>query len=148
MKITKSQKEAVISLLKEKFEDKNKAVKNAYIEAHKAELETKVNHYLELQEEAKVLANRLREIYRETKTPNKLKDGDLNVYGIHPMYNFCENTSNENVIGNISAEYLFDHIFVSKVKEPDYNIVSRELELASLGKEFDLEGFLAKYLPE
>ena len=148
MKITRSQKEAVISLLKEKFDEKNKAVRKAYIEEHKAELETKVNHYLELQEEAKVLANRLREIYHETKSPNKLKDGDINVYGVHTTYNFYQNPSKESLVDNVSSKYLFDHIFVSKVEEPDYDIVNRELELASLGKDFDLNGFLAKYLPE
>lgn len=148
MKITRSQKEAVISLLREKFDEKNKAVRKAYIEEHKAELETKINRYLELQEEAKNLAKRLRDIYKETKAANKLKDGDLNTYGICPSYRFYDDSRNQNPIEGCSREQLFESIFISKVKEPNYDIVSRELELASLGKDFDLEGFLAKYLPE
>lgn len=148
MKITRSQKEAVISLLKEKFDEKNKAVRKAYIEEHRAELETKINHYLKLQEEAKSLAKRLRDIYKETKAASKLKDGDLNIYGIYPSYRFYDDSGNQNPIEGYNKEQLFERIFVSKVKEPNYDIVNRELELASLGKDFDLEGFLAKYLPQ
>ena len=147
MKITKAQKDAVISLLKEKFEDKNKVTKDAYLKEHAVELEIKVNHVLALQEEAEHLAKRLQEIYLETRAPEKLKDGDFALYGVHPLYDFYRNGPSRKLIESYSKDRILQSVFVKKIEEPNYEIVARELELASLGKDFDLDGFLAKYLP-
>lgn len=150
MKITRSQKEAVISLLKEKFEEKNNEIKNAYIKAHKAEIEAKIDEYLRLQAEAKSLLIKFKEISKSVHHEGKYTNGDIMFNNICTGYDmYCRPWNTEEALCTESTkEELLKKVFVSKINEPDYNIVSRELELASLGKDFDLEGFLAKYLPQ
>lgn len=150
MKITKAQKDAVISLLKEKFENKNNEVKKAYIEAHRAEIEAKIDEYLRLQAEAKALLIKFKEISKTVHHEGKCTEGDIVFDDIRVDYDMYHRPWNTEAIlyTELTKEDLLKKVIVNKINEPNYNIVARELELASLGKDFDLEGFLAKYLPQ
>lgn len=149
MKISKAQKDAVISLLKEKFGEKNKNVKDEYIAKHSKEINAKINEFLALQDEAIKLLNRLKEIYSKSKNED-IKEGTLKTSGIRCAYNMYSDPKHCKDVLNYTytRESLLNAVFVSKVEEPDYDKIYRELELATLSKDFDLNGFLNKYLPK
>jgi hypothetical protein len=150
MKITRAQKEAVISLLKEKFEERNKEIKQAYIKEHFLELEKKVDPYLALQEEVKQLLTRVKEIASIVKESKPSKEGDISFDRIRADYNIYYDPKNAKCVlyHEFTKDELIKSVFVNKVEEPDYNRVSRELELAGLSQDFDLNAFLDKYLPK
>ena len=150
MKITKAQKEAVISLLKEKFEEKNKVIREAYVEKHKAEIEININKYLALQSEAKELLEKFKELSKNSHKTKDFVNGDLMVDEFRVNYNFysCPWNAKQVLTHEYTKEELIGKVFVEPIETPNYCLVERELELASLGKDFDLDGFLAKYLPQ
>ena len=148
MKITKSQKDAVISLLKDKFVEKNNDLRKEYLAEHAKEIDAKIDKFLALQDEAIKLITRLRVIYELTSDYSDDKvEGELYTRGVSAAYHYY-NKDYDLLSDKYTRERLLNKIYVKEIEEPNYNIVSRELELATLGKDFDIDAFLSKYLPK
>lgn len=150
MKITKAQKDAVISLLKEKFAEKQEEITKEFIKEHQVEIDHNINFVLTLQEEALGHITRLKQIFELTNNRyNKnIKPGELSIIGIKPCYNFYDRDDNEYLHTTYTKDNLLRNVYIEELEQPDYYKVDRELELASLGKDFDLDAFLDKYLPK
>ena len=149
MRITKSQKEAVLSLLKEKFTEKQQEVRDKFISEHKDMIDNEVQSILKLQNEALGLIKRLKEIYKVThnrQNENTL-EGEICIEGVRPSC-YCFEEGSSGLYKTYNEEDLLNQVYVKQIEEPKYNLVARELELATLNKDFDLNGFLHKYLPE
>lgn len=149
MKITRSQKDAVISLLREKFAEKQHEVRDKFVSEHKDMIENEIQSILKFQNEAIGLIKRLKEIYKITynrRNKNTL-EGEICIDGVRPSCYCFEEDSSELYI-NYNEEDLLNRVYVKQIEEPKYDLVARELELATLNKDFDLKGFLRKYLPE
>lgn len=145
MKITKSQKEAVIELLKEKFKEKQKTSDEKFLKEHKKEIEKNIKYFLEKQEEIKKHLEAARKIMISL-SDDKDKEGNVNC-GIELRYNWYYRDSNK-VINEKTKEDAERYITTPKVECPDYYKVNRQLELDSLSKDFDLDAFLQKYLED
>ena len=65
MKITKSQKDAVISLLKEKAEEKQKIANDAFYEEHRKEIQKEADQYLKFCKRMENLANQLSDVLHD-----------------------------------------------------------------------------------
>lgn len=148
MKITKSQKDAVISLLKDKFVEKNDDLRKEYLAKHAKEIDAKIDKFLALQNEAIELITRLRTIYELTSDYSDDKvEGELYTRGVSAAFHYYDKDSSL-LCNKYTKEHLLSKIYVKEIEEPNYNIVLRELELATLGKDFDIDAFLSKYLPK
>lgn len=148
MKITKAQKEAVISLLKEKFSEKQQEVRNNFIRDHKDTIDNEINMFLKLQNELKDMTKRVEEIYKLTrncKNKNTL-EGEIIFPGFY--LDFSAYQTKCYISNEITRESLLDRVYVKELETPNYSKIERELELATLSKDFNLDAFLAKYLPE
>lgn len=149
MKITRSQKDAVLSLLREKFAEKQQEIRAKFISEHKDMIDNEVQSFLKLQNEALGLIKRLREIYKITynRQNNDTLEGEICSDGVRPSC-YCFQEDSSELYINYNEEDLLKRVYVKRIKEPKYDLVARELELATLSKDFDLNGFLNKYLPK
>ena len=141
MKITRAQKDAVIELLKEKFDEKQKESDKKFFEEHKKEIEKNVKSFLEKQEAVKEHLEAARKILYSLKNP-KIGEPLTNIELAY-NWNYYEDVS---VIREKSKKELMNKIKTPEIETPDYYKVQRQLELDSLSKDFDLDAFLEKYL--
>lgn len=141
MKITKSQKEAVIDLLKEKLNDKEVSEKEKFIKKNQKAINSELEKIHELAKEYTQLANRMYEICNSVKNLNFHNDAMFSYEEIK-RYDY---TKKQYISEGIKI-YTKDPCVKFHIEFPDFNKVERELELASLGKDFDVEKFLKKYL--
>ena len=141
MKITRSQKEAVIDLLKEKLNEKEASEKEKFIKKNQKAIDAELDKIHDLAKEYTELCKRIYEI-----------EDSLRNLTFHYNPNFSKNDIREYdynkkqyVHKGVNIETKEPSVAFS-IKRPDFIKVERELELASLGKEFDVEKFLKKYL--
>lgn len=145
MKITRAQKDAVISLLKEKFDEKKKIALEKFKEENKNKIENKYVILIDSFKKVIDFWKSYRNAYAEFDAVVKLLKDDnkwLNYYKFNG--------------GNVAGAFSDVEAFVNeiaaniapKIDSPDYNKVERQLELDSLSKDFNLDEFLKKYLQD
>lgn len=138
MKITKSQKEAVINLLREKFNEKEITERQNFKKKNEKNIRKK---YAELIDYFKKIRQLTDDLWEIRKTYDKLRCSfeELNTYvfGTDVANYFKTEEEFVNRLCNINCP---------KTERPDFNKVERQLELDTLSKEFDLDKFIQKYL--
>ena len=143
MKITKAQKDAVISLLKEKFDEKQKIANEAYEKSNKSKINGEIKAFLQDQDKLESLLMAAKEIILKWKgNENRFTSTEMSItYG----WNWKE--TNE-LLNKYSEEEVIKYIKHPSIKCPDYAKVARQLELDTLSKDFDINEFIKKYLDD
>ena len=141
MKITRAQKDAVISLLKEKFDEKQKVANEAYEKNNKSKIDSEIKAFLQDQDKLESLLMAAKEIILKWKyDESRFTSTEMSItYG----WNWKE--TNE-LLNKYSEEEVIERVKHPSIKHPDYVKVERQLELDTLSKDFDLDTFLEKYL--
>jgi hypothetical protein len=141
MKITRAQKDAVISLLKEKFDEKQKLANEAYEKTNKSKINAESKAFLQDQDKLESLLFAAKEIISKWKdNENRFISAEMSVvYG----WNWQQT---KEVLNKYSEEEVIKRIKHPSIQIPDYNKVARQLELDTLSKDFDLDKFIKKYL--
>ena len=138
MKITKSQKEAVINLLKEKFNEKEAAERQNFKKKNEKNIRKK---YAELIDYFKKIRQLTDDLWEIRKTYDKLR------CSFEELHNYRLGT-------DVASYFKTEEDFVNnlcdincpKIERPDFAKVQRQLELDTLSKEFNLDDFIKKYL--
>lgn len=143
MKITKAQKDAVISLLREKFNEKQKIENEKFYKEHEAEIAIdvmKYKSYVEAMNDICIQINDLREKFNELFKQSDYLNKDITRPGI--TYDYGPEK------WRVSYDYSNDSRLLKSIKidTPDFCKVGRQLELDTLSKDFDLDKFIKKYL--
>ena len=149
MKITRAQKDAVISLLKEKINEKQKIANDAFYEEHYKEIQKEADQYLKFCKRMENFANQLNDIlhdYNEFIDTCKFLFKDKYDY-----FTICGITKGDSYFYDNDCKKAIEQNLKSKVKypeveKPDFEKVERQLELDTLSKDFDLDKFIEKYL--
>lgn len=141
MKITQRQKDAVIDLLREKLNEKEVAEKEKFIKKNQKAANVELNIVHELAEEYTKLANRIYEINQVLRNLTFYNDPCFS-YEYQKHYDYDKKVYIYDGIKIITKEPSVKF----QIERPDFTKVGRELEIASLGKDFDIENFLKKYL--
>lgn len=141
MKITRAQKDAVISLLKEKFDEKQKAANEAYEKSNKSKINGEIKAFLQDQDKLESLLVAAKEIILKWKdSKDRFISTEMSInYG----WNWKEN---KETLNKYSEEEMLKRIKHPSIKVPDYAKVARQLELDTLSKDFDINEFIKKYL--
>lgn len=141
MKITKAQKDAVISLLKEKFDEKQKVANEAYEKSNKSKINSEIKAFLQDQDKLESLLITAKEIIL------KWKDNENRFTSIEMSITYGWNWKETNeLLNRYSEEEVVKLVKHPSIKRPDYAKVARQLELDTLSKDFDLDKFIQKYL--
>lgn len=140
MRLTSSQKSAIISLLQEKYFQKEKQAELKFEKENKELIESDKQHVNALREEFLSLAKRMLQINEEIK---------------HLHIN-CTAFSwdRKSTWDNAQHKWIYDGIKIiggeiSSCKilpDLDFAAIERQLEIDSIGNSFDIENFLRKYL--
>lgn len=142
MKITRAQKDAVLDLLREKFDEKEIKVFNKFKEGNKKDIQTK---YAKLIECYNKLLQLKAVIGEEIKTFNVIRKA---FEELDSDYHF----NGSDVTGYYKSEDKFIDALLklnfTRLKRPDFIKVERQLELDTLSKDFNLDAFIDKYLSE
>lgn len=142
MKITRAQKDAVLDLLREKFDEKEVKVFNKFKEDNKENIQTK---YAKLIERYNKLLQLKAVIGEEIKTFNVIRK---TFEELDSDYHF----NGSDVTGYYKSEDKFIDALLklnfTRLKRPDFIKVERQLELDTLSKDFNLDAFIDKYLSE
>ena len=143
MKITKAQKDAVIGLLREKFNEKQKIENEKFYKQHEAEIAIDVMEYKNYIEVMNDICTQLNDIYEKVKELME-QSSYLNSDIQYPRIDIDYNTKKYMVFRDYSnCSSLLKSV---KINIPDYKKVERQLELDTLSKDFDLDKFIQKYL--
>jgi hypothetical protein len=142
MKITRTQKDAVISLLKEKFDAKQKIVNEQFEKERAAEISVllmEYNGYIEaISDAVSIINEQIDNLENLIKNSDLLYDNQSLPYIDHEWHEDRYYFKIKR-ISNPSLKY-------PQIERPDFNKVSRQLELDTLSKDFNVEEFLKKYL--
>lgn len=143
MKITKAQKDAVISLLKEKFDEKQKIENEKFYKEHEAEIALDIQEYMgyiEAMNNACAELNDLREKVNELFKRSEYLNDKIS----KPYINYDYSNQGWKIIYDYSkSPELLKSV---PINVPDYYKVGRQLELDTLSKDFNIEKFIQKYL--
>lgn len=135
MKISKSQKDAVMSLLIEKFEDKQIAANEKFLKEHKQEIDDAIADFKKDEEKVEQLLSEAKTLIGKWRNSEIINDNiKVCYYWDYDTEKTCVNKHKEIVV-----KY-------PKIETPDFSKVERQLELDSLSKEFDVDKFIKKYL--
>ena len=141
MKITRAQKDAVISLLKEKFDEKQKVANEAYEKTNKSKINGEIKAFLQDQDKLESLLMAAKEIILKWKdNENRFTSTEMSV-----TYGWNWKDTNE-LLNKYSEEEVVKRVKHPSIKRPDYAKVARQLELDTLSKDFDINEFIKKYL--
>jgi len=143
MKITKAQKDAVISLLREKFDEKQKIESEKFYKEHEAEIAidvTEYKNYIEAMKDICVQLTNLNKKFDELFKQSNYLNKDITHPGIDYDY-YSKKWKVTYDYSNNSKLLKF-----IKIDTPDFSKVERQLELDTLSKDFDLDKFIQKYL--
>lgn len=142
MKITRAQKDAVISLLKEKFDEKQKIANEKFLKDNRRKIDAELNAFAEDEVKLEALLREAREIYLKwhKEDKNRLSSVQLNI-----NYGWNWDDTKELVIKH-ADEDLHRYVKYPVIDHPVYSKVERQLELDTLSKDFDLDKFIEKYL--
>lgn len=142
MKITRAQKDAVLDLLREKFDEKEFEVFNKFKEDNKKDIQTKYAKLIECYNKLLQLKTIIGE---EVKTFNVIRK---TFEELDCDYHF----NGSDVTGYYKSEDTFISALLksnfTRLKRPDFIKVERQLELDTLSKDFNLDAFIDKYLSE
>lgn len=145
MKITRAQKDAVISLLKEKFNEKQKIENEKFCKEHETEIALDMEiykNYIEAMHDICVQLNGFYEKFNELFKRSKYLNDCISHPGITYDYSLkkwrvcCDRSNDPDLIKSI------------EINTPDFYKVERQLELDTLSKDFDLDKFIQKYLED
>lgn len=143
MKITKAQKDAVISLLREKFNEKQKIENEKFYKEHEAEIAIDVmqyKSYIDVISDICIQLNDVREKLNELFEQSNYLNKNIS----HPevTFDYCSNK------WKVCYDYSDDSRLLKSIKidTPDFSKIGRQLELDTLSKDFDLDKFIKKYL--
>lgn len=143
MKITRAQKDAVISLLKEKINEKNEKLFNAYKTTHEIKIRKEFESLIKAADKlrkSKEAFDKSTKEYDELRSSLSEKTKGLNAYGLSRSW-----------ILDKDEDWLVDQLVRLKFefpKSPDFSKIERQLELDTLSKDFDLDKFIKKYLDD
>ena len=143
MKITRAQKEAVISLLKEKFDEREKEVLKVFIAKNNSKIQKEFNTLITAKEKLTTIEEQylsIKKEYETIRTELAKNNKKLSYY----QYDASR-------IGSYTKEKFINLLAESKFEapvRPNFDKVERQLELDSLDKDFDLNAFIEKYLGE
>lgn len=141
MKITRAQKDAVISLLKEKFNEKQKVANEAYEKSNKSKINSEIKAFLQDQDKLESLLMAAKEIILKWKdNENRFTSMEMSI-----IYGWSWKETNE-LLNKYSEEKVVKYVKHPSIKYPDYAKVARQLELDTLSKDFDINEFIKKYL--
>lgn len=141
MKITRAQKDAVISLLKEKFDEKQKLANESYLKNNKSKIQSEIKAFIQDQDKLESLLTSAKAIVMKWKNnKDRFTSSDMRVnYG----WDWKEATE---LISKYSEEDLIKRVVYPAINTPNYAKVERQLELDTLSKDFDINEFIKKYL--
>ena len=143
MKITKAQKDAVISLLREKFNEKQKIENEKFYKEHEAEIAIdvmKYKNYIEIMNDICTQLNDVCEKFKELMEQSSYLNADIQ----YPRVDIDYNTKKYMVYRDYSnSSSLLKSV---KIDIPDFCKIGRQLELDTLSKDFDIDKFIQKYL--
>ena len=143
MKITRAQKDAVISLLKEKINEKNEKLFNAYKATHEIKIRKEFESLIKVAnklKKSKEAFDKTVEEYEELRNSLNEKTDGLNAYYFSKGW-VLERDEDWFVDQLIKLKFEFP-------KSPDFSKIERQLELDTLSKDFDLDKFIKKYLDD
>ncbi len=141
MKITKAQKDAVISLLKEKFDEKQKAANEAYEKNNKLKINVEIMAFLEDQDKLESLLMAAKEIVLKWKdSKSRFTSTEMSI-----VYGWYWEGTNKS-LNKYSVEEMLKYVKHPSIQIPDYAKVARQLELDTLSKDFNINQFIKKYL--
>lgn len=142
MKLTIAQKDAVVALLKQKIADKRKEAVAKYVTENRKTADKNVKAFLEQINKMKQLAEDYASIRKKME---EIIDAAFVKLSIPYLTNVC--SDHPEIWNNYKEKFLYDSIRVpDEIKDPDYNVIRRDLEIASISTEFDVDKFLEKYL--
>lgn len=148
MKITRAQKDAVISLLKEKHDQKQEEETKKFLEEHEVEVALELEEYKGFVEKLKDLLTELNNVdkaintlferskYLNNRCPYNKPRISHSYYDNKGYY--IENDFTEN------PNKVFTKVDILPL---DLNKVTRQLELDTLSVNFDIDKFIEKFLP-
>ena len=141
MKITRAQKDAVISLLMEKFDEKQKLANEAYLKNNKSKIQSEIKAFMQDQDKLESLLTSAKEIVMKWKdNKNRFTSNEMRInYG----WDWRETTE---PISKYSEDDLIKRVVYPPINTPNYTKVERQLELDTLSKDFDIDEFIKKYL--
>lgn len=143
MRITKAQKDAVISLLQEKFDEKQKIENEKFYKEYEAEIALDKQEYIgyiDAMNDACAKLNDLREkfsqLFKRSKYLNdKISRPSISFdYGHNRWKVVCDYSTSPELLKSVD------------INIPDYYKVERQLELDTLSKDFNIDKFIQKYL--
>ena len=152
MKITRAQKDAVISLLREKFNEKQEIVNEQFLSTNKKEIDKEISEYKELVNRLTRITTSLNDVlvdFEELKKSSKYILFNKMSFGVEHHYDWKTDTRDflvNSSIKSLSEDKIVDVLNCPEIERPDFNKVERQLELDTLSKDFDLDKFLEKYL--
>lgn len=143
MKITRAQKDAVISLLKERFDEKEKESFLKFKAKNGAKIQKEFEGLIALRDKLAVIEEQRAAIRREyDKSLDELKKNNEALKGYQYTSNYCVerfSTKEDYIEALIKSKF-------EKLPRPNFDKVERQLELDTLSKDFDLDKFIEKYL--
>lgn len=143
MKITKAQKDAVISLLKEKFDEKQKIENEKFYKEHEAEIALDRQEYIGYVGAIKDVCTKLNDL-REKVNQLFKRSKYLNDKISRPSITYDYSNGGWKVLWDYSTSpELLKSV---DINIPDYYKVERQLELDTLSKDFNIDKFIQKYL--
>ena len=143
MRITKAQKDAVISLLREKFDEKQKIENEKFYKQHEAEIALDTQEYMEYIEamnNACAELNKIREKFNQLFKRSEYLSDKIS----RPSITYDYGKGGWKIIYDYSTSpELLKSV---NIDAPDYYKVERQLELDTLSKDFNIDKFIQKYL--
>ena len=138
MRLTNAQKDAILSLLKEKYEEKEAKDKEAFAIKNKDKIEADTKHVQELKAIVESLAQQLFDINKSLE--------QLSIRVDPFRIDRTGQTINGQYVYNKFVVY--GGTIVPKRQNPQLRMsdIERDLQLQSIGTEFDVEKFIKKYL--
>ena len=143
MRITKAQKDAVINLLQEKFDEKQKIENEKFYKEHEAEIALDKQEYIEYIDAMNDVCAKLNDL-REKFNQLFKRSEYLNDKISRPSISFNYGNNRWRIIYDYSTSpELLKSV---NIDAPDYYKVERQLELDTLSKDFNIDKFIQKYI--
>ena len=143
MRITKAQKDAVISLLQEKFNEKQKIENEKFYKEYEAEIALDKQEYIgyiDAMNDVCAKLNDLREKFNQLFKRSEYLSDKIP----RPSVSFDYGKDRWKVVYDYSTSP--DLLKSVNIDAPDYYKVERQLELDTSSKDFNIDKFIQKYL--
>ena len=152
MKITRTQKDAVISLLKERYDEKQKVSDKQFITENEKSIRKEAEEYQRFLTRLDAIISDLNQLdadFTKFKEDAQLLNKNKLSFGV--LTNYGQLNKGQKRYTAIKSNFddddkLFGYVSTPHIERPDFAKISRQLELDTLSKDFDLDAFLKKYL--